>query len=320
MLTKNAPAKINLGLNVLRKRDDGFHDIETVFLRIPWLDVLHVEPSDELTLTCSDSDLPTDDRNLVMKAARLLMRHVEQGHGARFHLEKRIPYGAGLGGGSSDAAAALQLLNELWALGLDPTKLAECALEIGSDVPFFIGSGSALGPASYTSISSDSVLGLASNTSSDSGSFAKLATAPQSAFATGRGEQLEPMIDPRTDEPFRPEFPLVVAVPEEDVSTATAYSMITPYDGNRSDLREVILSHDLERWRRELTNDFEKPVLRMYPAIAELKAALEAAGAGYASLTGTGSAVFGFFAENDQAAAAAEALRQSGHRTWTGVV
>lgn len=282
MLTRNAPAKINLGLHVLRKRTDGFHDIETVFLRIPWSDVLHAEPADELTMTCSDGALPIDDRNLVMKAARRLLVEYKPAGGARLHLEKHIPYGAGLGGGSSDAAAALILLNDLWDLGLDDAQLARHALEIGSDVPFFLG--------------------------------------PEAALGTGRGERLQPLVDPETDEPFRPAFPIVVAVPEEAVSTAQAYAMITPHPDKRADLRSAVLSHDLGRWRRDLVNDFEGPILEAYPAIAEIKRALESAGAGYAAMTGSGSAVYGFFEERDEAAAAAEALQQSGHRTWAGVV
>lgn len=276
MLTRNAPAKINLGLRVLRKRPDGFHDIETVFLRIPWVDVLSIEAAAGLSLTCSDARLSTDERNLVMRAAQRLQRQHAPGQGARLHLEKRIPYGAGLGGGSSDAAAALRLLNELWSLGLTDNELARHALELGSDVPFFIG--------------------------------------PPCAYGTGRGERLEPLIDPETEEPFRPGFPLVVAVPEEAVSTADAYAMITPNDTARPDLREVVLSKDLERWRRELTNDFEGPVLAKYPAIGEIKAALQAAGAEYAAMSGSGSAVYGFFIEQDEASTAAEALRHSGHR------
>lgn len=282
MLTRSAPAKINLGLHVLRKRADGFHDIETGFLRVSWSDVLQGEPAAELTMTCSEGSLPTDDRNLVMKAARLLQERYEPSHGIRLHLEKRIPFGAGLGGGSSDAAAALRLLNELWSLGIDETRLAEHALELGSDVPFFLGSEAAIG--------------------------------------RGRGEQLEPLIDPQTDECFRPAYPLVVAVPEVAVSTAEAYAMIEPRQDRRPDLRSVILSHDLERWRRELVNDFEAPILKAFPPIAELKSALEAAGACFAAMSGSGSAVYGFFLEHSDAAAAADALHQSGHRTWMGIV
>ena len=278
MTSRNAPAKINLGLHVLRRRPDGFHDIETVFIRIPWSDVLSVEPSSDLTLSCSDPSLPTDERNLVMKAALLLRRTYGASTGAHFHLEKRIPYGAGLGGGSSDAAAALRLLNDHWSLALGDDRLARHGLELGSDVPFFLGAEAALG--------------------------------------SGRGEKLEPLIDPQTDEPFRPAYPLVVVVPEIAVSTAEAYGAIMPRDTGRPNLKEVVLSRDLERWRRELINDFERPVLRNHPEIAELKKALESAGAGYAAMSGTGSAVYGFFTDTAAAAAAEEALRLSGHGTW----
>ena len=278
MTSRNAPAKINLGLHVLRRRPDGFHDIETVFLRISWQDVLRVEPSDHLTMSCSDPSLPTDERNLVMKAARLLQQRYGPSTGAHLHLEKRIPYGAGLGGGSSDAAAALRLLNDHWSLALGDEQLARHALELGSDVPFFLGAEAALG--------------------------------------SGRGERLEPLIDPQTDEPFRPPYALVVAMPEIGVSTGEAYAMMTPSEKGRPDLKEVVLSSDLSRWRRELTNDFEGPILSKYPEIAELKKALEAAGAGYAAMSGTGSAVYGFFTDDPAAAAAEEALRQTGHVTW----
>ena len=278
MTSRNAPAKINLGLHVLRRRPDGFHDIETVFLRIPWADRLRVEPSEDLTMSCSDPSLPTDERNLVMKAARLLQRQYRPSTGAHLHLDKRIPYGAGLGGGSSDAAAALRLLNDHWSLGLGDEQLAQHALELGSDVPFFIG--------------------------------------PEAALGSGRGERLEPLIDLQTDEPFRPPFPLVVAVPETAVSTAEAYGTITPRDEGRPDLKEVVLSGDLDRWRRELINDFERPILRQHPEIEQIKKALESAGAGYTAMSGTGSAVYGFFIDEAAAEAAEEALRQTGHVTW----
>lgn len=280
MTFQNAPAKINLGLHVLRRRPDGFHDIETVFLRIAWADVLRMEPSDDLSMACSDPSLPTDERNLVMKAARLLQQRYGPATGAHLHLEKRIPYGAGLGGGSSDAAAALRLLNDLWSLRLGDQQLAQLALELGSDVPFFLG--------------------------------------PEAAFGTGRGERLEPLTDPQTDEPFRPPYPLVVAVPQVAVSTAEAYAMITPSESGRSDLREVVLSGDLERWRRELTNDFERPILRKYPEIAELKKAMKCAGAGYAAMSGTGSAVYAFFNDPAPAKAAAAAAEMAGAaKVWT---
>lgn len=275
---RSAPAKINLGLHVLRKRPDGYHDIETVFIRIPWADILRAEPADALTLTCTDPSLPVGDENLVVKAAQRLSTT----RGARLRLEKHLPSGAGLGGGSSDAAAALMLLNELWELNRSRAELRSMAAEIGSDVPFFVDRVTALG--------------------------------------TGRGEQLRPVIDPVSDEPYILPYPLVVAMPGVSVATADAYRLVTPNEDGRPDLESLVLTNDLDRWRAGLVNDFEAPILETYPAIAATKAALEDAGAGYTSLSGSGSAVFGIFQEDANAEAAAEALRQSGHRTWHGRV
>lgn len=282
MPRRTAHAKINLGLHVLRKRTDGFHDIQTVFVPIPWADVLHAGPADDVTMTSSDEALPIDDRNLVMKAAALLQQAYDPQHGVTFHLEKHIPCGAGLGGGSSDAAAALILLNSLWKLELSPEDLKEVALRLGSDVPFFLGSEAALGH--------------------------------------GRGEMLEPLIDSRTGEPFRPAYPLVVAVPAVHVSTAEAFAIVVPDANSRPDLRDVVLSNDLATWSRDLANDFENPIFSKYPAIRELKLSLKAAGAGYVSLSGSGSAIYGFFTEDDLATAAAETLEDSGNRVWVGRV
>lgn len=279
VIRRNAPAKINMGLHVLRKRADGFHDIETVFLRIPWMDVLHAEPADALSMTCSDDALPVDERNLVIKAALLLRRKYDVRAGAALHLDKHIPYGAGLGSGSSDAAAALILLNTIWELDLSSEQLNDAALELGSDVPFFLGA--------------------------------------ETAWGRGRGERLEPLIDPETNEPYSPSYPLVVVVPPVHVSTAEAYAMIEPRASGRPDLREVVLSNDLSRWTADLKNDFEIPILSKHPALREIKASLIGAGAGYAAMSGSGSAVYGFFEEDGPAMAAAEALKLSGHNVRT---
>jgi 4-diphosphocytidyl-2-C-methyl-D-erythritol kinase len=139
MLEAPAPAKLNLGLHVLGRRRDGFHDVDTVFLRIPWCDRVTVSASDELAMTCSDPALPVDERNLCVKAALLLAADAGRPPGARLHLEKEVPHGAGLGGGSSDAATTLLLLLRLWGIRRDAVDLARIALELGSDVPFFLG-------------------------------------------------------------------------------------------------------------------------------------------------------------------------------------
>lgn len=272
-----APAKLNLGLHVLRRRPDGFHDLETVFLRIPWHDHLSAVPDETLSMTCSDPALPTNEGNLCLLAARRLAEACGVARGARLHLDKRLPYGAGLGSGSSDAAATLRLLLDLWDLAVEDETLHAIAADLGSDVPFFLG--------------------------------------PEAAYATGRGEVLAPLLDADGD-PYQLPFHLVVVVPEAHVPTGRAYGLVTPREADRPDLRAVVASNDPARWRAELVNDFQAPVCAAYPAVQASLALLEDAGADYASLSGSGAAVFGVFEDGTAAEAAAEAARQTGHRVW----
>ncbi|PSQ88635.1 MAG: 4-(cytidine 5'-diphospho)-2-C-methyl-D-erythritol kinase, partial [Bacteroidetes bacterium QH_2_63_10] len=137
-LAQRAPAKINLGLHVLRERPDGDHDIETVLHRIDWADTITATPADTLSLTCSDPALPTDENNLCLQAAHRLAAAFDVTAGAELHLEKRVPYGAGLGSGSSDAATTLRLLMQLWDLNPSPEQLRGIGGAIGADVPFFL--------------------------------------------------------------------------------------------------------------------------------------------------------------------------------------
>ena len=137
--SRPACAKVNLGLHVLRRRPDGFHDLATVFLPIGWADRLSAGPARKLSLRSSDPALPTGASNLVTRAAMALRMWVgDSALGATLYLEKSVPYGAGLGGGSSDAAAALRLLAGLWGLEVPEADLREIALDLGSDVPFFL--------------------------------------------------------------------------------------------------------------------------------------------------------------------------------------
>ena len=136
-----ASAKINWDLRILGKRPDGYHELDSIFVTIGLSDVLTVEPSAELSMTCSDPTLPVDASNLVMKAATLLRQSAGITRGAKLHLEKHIPMGGGLGGGSSDAACALDALNQLWELNWDVTQLAAIAAQVGSDVAYFLYSG-----------------------------------------------------------------------------------------------------------------------------------------------------------------------------------
>lgn len=141
-----APAKINVFLEILGKRPDGYHELETVMLRTDFSDRLRFEHSDraEVELTCTDPSLPTDGRNLIVRAAELLRRDCDVKAGCRIHLEKHVPYGAGLGGGSSDAATAIMGLDRLWGLGLSRKDQAHFGAQIGSDVAFFFHGPAAL--------------------------------------------------------------------------------------------------------------------------------------------------------------------------------
>ena len=143
MITRKARAKINLTLEVLGQRDDGYHDIVSIIQTIDLADTLTFEPAESLTVECDDPSLKSSD-NLVMKAASLLRETAGAGHGAQIRLNKTIPVAAGLGGGSSDAAATLSGLNTLWELGLSVDELMPVAARIGSDVPFFLHGGTAM--------------------------------------------------------------------------------------------------------------------------------------------------------------------------------
>jgi len=146
-LILRAPAKLNLLLAVLEKLPDGYHRIETIFQAVSVWDEIALRPARDITVTCDDPRVPADEDNLCHRAARLLREHVSGGQrlGARIGLRKRIPAQAGLGGGSSDAAATLIGLNRIWRLGLRRARLAEIAAQLGADVPFFLWGGTALG-------------------------------------------------------------------------------------------------------------------------------------------------------------------------------
>ena len=243
---KRSYAKINWALRITGKRADGFHDLETVFQTISLHDELTFTPSDALSLTCDDPTIPTDDSNLVMRAARAV-----GATNVAIHLRKRIPAGGGLGGGSSNAATTL--------LELGSDRLPEIALSLGSDVPFFLLGGT--------------------------------------AYATGRGEVLTPMV-PMSG------IPLLLALPEERVLTKDAFARITHYSPP--------LGIDAYRDFANFTNDFEAPVFALLPRLRELKQRMLLAGATWAGMSGSGSTIVGAFADvaaRDRAIAAVPDVR-----------
>lgn len=249
--------KINLGLRILRKRTDGYHDLETVFLPIAVHDMLEVIPHPSgkdaaVTIQLSGQPIPGDAQtNLVIKAWQLLKKDHPSLPAVQFHLHKTLPPGAGLGAGSADAAFALTILNQRFELNISSQQLAAYALQLGSDVPFFL--------------------------------------LNRPAYATGRGEQLTPV------ELDLSGYSVLLVHPRIHVSTAQAFSQLTP--AVPAEALPALLQQPIDTWKHSIVNDFEKPVFAQHPAIARIKTQLYEAGAVYASMSGSGSSVFGLFAK-----------------------
>ena len=254
-MTIRAHCKINLGLFVTRKREDGYHELQTVMLPVRELyDVVEVERMEGSGVQFEGSGIEVDcpvDKNLCVRAARLMQERYGVG-GISIKLDKRVPFGAGLGGGSSDATAVVVAVNEIYSLGLDKPTLASLAAELGSDTPFFV----------YNT--------------------------PQ--LCEGRGEIMTPVeVDLRG-------LWLAVAKPEnEGVSTKEAYAGIKPKMPTVS-LTEL-LNRDKNEWQGSVLNDFEPHIFAAHPTIKALKQNMLDAGAVYAAMSGSGSAVFGLFDE-----------------------
>ena len=242
-------AKINLGLNVVERRPDGFHNIETVFYPVHWKDGLEILPATETTFETSGLPIPgSSSDNLVLKAYHLLQPEFDLPP-VQIHLHKVIPMGAGLGGGSADATVMLQLLNTQFDLGLTKEQLITYAAQIGSDCAFFVEN--------------------------------------QPVFATGKGDQMEKVeLDLKG-------YYLQLIYPALHVHTGQAYQAITP--GLPVQSLKTIIQQPIESWKADMVNDFEGPVFQMHPEIAAIKSKLYAAGAIYAAMSGSGSAVFGLF-------------------------
>lgn len=255
--------KINLGLRIIRKRNDGYHDLETVFYPIPLTDALEVirVSGADTDIAFQSSGLPISGdstNNLCVKAYQLLKKDFPQLGPVQMHLHKVIPMGAGLGGGSSDGAFALQLINDLFHLQLSKEQLIGYALQLGSDCPFFI--------------------------------------LNQPCFASGRGEKMEPVALDLSGYHF------AIVNPGIHVNTGWAFSQLQldkPKQLELPDLRTII-QQPVPGWKETLINDFEAPVCKAHPEIAAIKEQLYDAGAVYASMTGSGSTVFGLFTEKKE--------------------
>lgn len=246
-------AKLNLGLHVVRRRPDGYHDLETAFVPIPWTDALEVLPAESAptTLTLTGRPVPGDPgTNLCLKAYKLIQADFPDLPPAYLYLHKVVPIGAGLGGGSADATFALRGLNEVFGLGLSTEDLLPYARRLGADCAFFL--------------------------------------LNRPVLATARGDEFTPLALPQLVG-----CSAVVVWPGLPISTAEAFRGVVPAAPSRP-LAEV-LAQPLETWRQTLVNDFETALTPRFPVLAEVKAALYGAGAVYASLSGSGSAVFGIF-------------------------
>jgi 4-diphosphocytidyl-2-C-methyl-D-erythritol kinase len=267
-------AKVNLDLRILGVRPDGYHDLKTVFQALALHDVLTLTPrKGPFAIDCNDPKIPTDERNLIWKAASLLWRTAGNRRGevprnVIVGLRKRIPDQAGLGGGSADAAIAILGLSKVWQLDVDVPTISRIAAAVGSDVPFFLLGGTALG--------------------------------------LGRGDDIYPLVDlPRTY--------VVLVRPQFGVSTAEAYGWFDnePRRAPRETGRRRLPAHWPE-WATNLRNDLEPAVIEHHPPIGRIKQALTDAGAVFTAMSGSGSAVFGLFERLEAARRTAADLARPG--------
>ena len=252
-------AKINLGLNVVERRPDGYHNLETVFYPVPIKDALEVQVMDDAFPSEVDCDLKVsnlhiegdEQRNLVVRAYQLLKHDFPRLPRVHAHLYKAIPTQAGMGGGSSDCAFMLSLLNDMFGLELSQERLIAYAARLGADCAFFI--------------------------------------LNKPAYAEGIGERLMPV------ELNLQGWYLGVVRPDIPVLTKEAFSLITPHRPERN-CRDIVAC-PVEEWRNALVNDFEQSVFAIHPELAVIKSHLYGMGATYAAMSGSGSALFGLFRE-----------------------
>lgn len=257
-------AKINLGLNITSKREDGYHNLETIFYPVPLTDALEVKlmhddfPSDEpCDLKITGNAVDCDEKNnLVVKAYTLLAQDFKLPR-VHIHLVKRIPMQAGLGGGSADGAFMIRLLDERFRLNMGIAEMERYASRLGSDCAFFI--------------------------------------TAEPSFATGRGEVLEPV---NIAEQNLQGYYIAIVKPAIAVSTREAFQQIICRQPEHC-CRDIV-RQPVETWKTVLTNDFEEPAFKQHPELADIKQRLYDLGAVYAQMSGSGSAFFGLFRTEPQ--------------------
>ena len=262
-LVFKTPAKINLGLFILGKRPDGYHDLETLFQMVSLYDTVELESLDgKIELVCDDPRVPAGESNLMIQAARLLQEAVPEktGLGCRMVLKKKIPMGAGLGGGSGNAAGVLMGLNRLWDLKLKSAELFKIAARLGSDIPFFLSAPSALGE--------------------------------------GRGERLTVLPPPKKFHVILvyPRVPMATS----EVYKALSFNL-TKTSNNIKILREFFSQSNIISLGAHLHNDLEPVVIKRLPVVESIKGKLRSLSAAGTLVSGSGSTVFGIFEDSKAA-------------------
>ena len=266
-----APAKVNLYLEVLGKRPDGYHEIETLMVAIRLFDTLVFRDAPDLSLSCSEAGVPTGPDNLVLRAARLLQDHTKTQRGAAIRLIKRIPIAAGLAGGSTDAAATLIGLNRLWQTGLADSELASLSARIGSDIPFFFQT-----PA---------------------------------AWCTGRGEIVEPVDFPSPLDVVLlcPSFGLSTAAVYKNVQIGTRGADATPLVKGDA-IRAALAKGDVDLIGRLMHNRLQTAAESLEPRVGEYVRMLAEYGPAGQLMSGSGSTLFGLCRSPDEATRLAAGL------------
>ncbi|WP_028560740.1 4-(cytidine 5'-diphospho)-2-C-methyl-D-erythritol kinase [Paenibacillus pinihumi] len=267
---EKAPAKINLLLDVLRKREDGYHEVEMIMTMVDLADRLEMEelPRDTIIISSQAGYIPLDEKNLAFQAARLIKERYDVRKGVYIHLDKKIPVAAGLAGGSSDAAAALRGLNRLWKLGISDEELCELGAELGSDVPFCI--------------------------------------TGRTALATGRGEKLQRIGNPPQCWVVLAKPPINVST--ADVYGRLRASQLASHPST-SDMLSAIERGSFGDMCASLGNVLESVTLPLYPEVEQLKESMQRLGADGVLMSGSGPTVFGLVSKESKVARIYNGLR-----------
>lgn len=267
---EKAPAKINLVLDVLHKRGDGYHEVEMVMTMIDLADRIEMEelPSDTIIISCQAGFIPLDEKNLAFQAAKLIKERYHVTKGVYIHLDKKIPVAAGLAGGSSDAAATLRGLNRLWGLNIPQSELQELGAELGSDVPFCVMGGTAI--------------------------------------ARGRGEKLEPIPSPPQCWVVLAKPPLNVST--ADIYGKLDVNAITRHPSVQQ-MKEAVTRKSFDAMCESLGNVLEDVTMSLYPQVRHTKECMRRLGADGVLMSGSGPTVFGLVRRESKVARIYNGLR-----------